>query len=122
MIALRDIGISIRSPNEPVASLSGGERQSIAIARAVYFGARVLILDEPTAALGVREAAKVQTYIINARARGLGVILITHNLHHAEPVADRYVLPRAGRNSGEFHRGDIGRADLADMIAQVGPG
>ena len=80
------MGIDIRDPDQPVGTLSGGERQSVAIARAVHFGARVLILDEPTSALGVKQAGVVLRYVAQARDRGVGVVLITHNPHHAFPV------------------------------------
>ncbi|HVI34871.1 MAG TPA: ATP-binding cassette domain-containing protein, partial [Gaiellales bacterium] len=83
--ALGDMGIDIRDPDQPVGTLSGGERQSVAIARAVHFGARVLILDEPTSALGVKQAGVVLRYVAAARDRGVGVVLITHNPHHAHP-------------------------------------
>src|SRR5690606_10873279 len=89
---LRKMGIDIRDPSQPVGTLSGGERQSVAIARAVYFGAKVLILDEPTAALGVKQAGVVLRYIAQARARDLGVIFITHNPHHAYAVGDRFTI------------------------------
>ncbi len=82
---LHEMGIDIRDPDQPVGTLSGGERQSVAIARAVYFGARVLILDEPTSALGVKQAGVVLKYILQARERGVAVIFITHNPHHAYP-------------------------------------
>ena len=78
----------MRDTSEPVATLSGGERQCVAIARAIYFGARVLILDEPTSALGVKQAGVVLRYIGKARARGCAVIFITHNPHHAWLVGD----------------------------------
>ena len=119
--ALEDIGISVRDPDEPVSVLSGGERQSIAIARAIHYGARVLILDEPTSALGVREAAKVQTYILGARDRGVAVILITHNLHHAVPVSDHFVILKGGRNAGSYEKGDVAEADLAEIISRLPP-
>lgn len=115
--ALADIGVHVRSPSERAAVLSGGERQSIAIARAVHFGAKVLILDEPTSALGVKETAKVLTYIANARNRGLAVILITHNLHHAIPVADRFSILDHGCNIGTFDRNAVSERDLIDLIS-----
>ena len=102
---LHKMGIEIRDPEQPVGTLSGGERQSVAIARAVYFGAKVLILDEPTAALGVKEAAVVLKYIAQARARNLGVIFITHNVHHAYPIADRFTILNRGRSYGTFDEG-----------------
>jgi simple sugar transport system ATP-binding protein len=114
---LRKMGISIRDTSQPVGTLSGGERQSVAIARAVYFGARVLILDEPTAALGVKEAAVVLRYVAQARARGLGVIFITHNVHHALPIGDRFTILNRGRSYGTFLRGDVTRDEIETMMA-----
>lgn len=96
---LRAMGIDIRDVDQPVGTLSGGERQSVAIARAVHFGARALILDEPTSALGVKQAGVVLRYIAKARDRGLGVVFITHNPHHAYPVGDRFLLLNRGRAS-----------------------
>src|SRR2546427_161797 len=83
---MAQMGIDVRDPDQPVGTLSGGERQAVAIARAIYFGARVLILDEPTSALGVKQAGVVLRYIVRAAERGVGVIFITHNPHHAYPV------------------------------------
>jgi simple sugar transport system ATP-binding protein len=80
---LGQMGISVRDTSQPVGTLSGGERQSVAIARAVFFGAKVLILDEPTSALGVKQAGVVLKYVVQAKQRGCGVIFITHNPHHA---------------------------------------
>ena len=95
-----EIGIKVRDPSQLVGTLSGGERQTLAIARAEYFGARVLILDEPTSALGVKEAAIVLRHIIRARSKGLGVIFITHNVQHALPVGDRFTILAHGRLAG----------------------
>ena len=114
---LHKMGIEIRDPEHAVGALSGGERQSVAIARAVYFGARVLILDEPTAALGVKEAAVVLRYIAQARARGLGVIFITHNVHHAYPIADRFTILNRGRSYGTFEKTDVSREEVVQMMA-----
>ena len=96
---LLDMGIDLRDVDQPIGTLSGGERQCVAIARAVYFGAKVLILDEPTAALGVKQSGVVLKYILQARERGLGVIFITHNPHHAYPVGDRFLLLKRGRSA-----------------------
>jgi simple sugar transport system ATP-binding protein len=114
--ALHGIGIEIRSAAERVGSLSGGERQSIAIGRGVHFGAKVLILDEPTSALSVAETRKVLTYISNAKERGLGVIFITHNVSHVYQVADSYTIIRMGKNVGTYRKGDLTQDDIADLI------
>ncbi len=111
------MGIRLRDTTQPVGTLSGGERQSVAIARAVYFGAKVLILDEPTAALGVKEAGVVLRYIAQARARGLGVIFITHNPHHAYPIGDHFTLLNRGRSYGTFAKSEISREELVAMMA-----
>jgi simple sugar transport system ATP-binding protein len=114
---LEQMGIDIRDPDQPVGTLSGGERQSVAIARAVYFGARVLILDEPTSALGVKQAGVVLRYILQARERGVGVVFITHNPHHAFPVADRFVLLNRGQSLGTFAKGELDRQELVRLMA-----
>jgi simple sugar transport system ATP-binding protein len=112
-----DMGIDIRDPDQPVGTLSGGERQSVAIARAVHFGARLLILDEPTSALGVKQAGVVLKYIVQARDRGLGVIFITHNPHHAYPVGDRFLLLNRGRSLGDFAKAEIPLPELTRLMA-----
>ncbi len=114
---LAKMGIQVRDTAQPVGTLSGGERQSVAIARAVYLGAKVLILDEPTAALGVKEAGVVLRYIAQARARGLGVIFITHNVHHAYPIGDRFTLLNRGRSYGTFSKAEVSREEVVGMMA-----
>jgi simple sugar transport system ATP-binding protein len=114
---LAAMGIDLRDVEQPIGTLSGGERQCVAIARAVYFGARVLILDEPTAALGVRQSGVVLKYVAKARDRGLGVIFITHNPHHAYPVGDRFMLLRRGRSMGNFPKAEMTLDDLVQMMA-----
>jgi simple sugar transport system ATP-binding protein len=114
--SLRNIGIEVRSPAERVQLLSGGERQSIAIGRALHFGAKLLILDEPTSALSVAETRKVLTYTLNAKERGLSVIFITHNIHHVYMVADRYTILRHGKLVGNYLKGELTENDLADLI------
>ncbi|MDI5967559.1 ATP-binding cassette domain-containing protein [Streptomyces sp. SL13] len=104
---LRRMGIALNDMERPIGSLSGGQRQSVAIARAVYFGARVLILDEPTAALGVKQSGVVLKYIAAARDRGLGVIFITHNPHHAFMVGDHFSVLRLGTLELSAARADI---------------
>lgn len=114
---LGEMGIDIRDPDQPVGTLSGGERQSVAIARAVYFGARVLILDEPTSALGVKQAGVVLKYVLQARDRGVAVIFITHNPHHAYPVGDRFVILNRGQSLGTFEKSQIDRQELVRLMA-----
>lgn len=111
------MGIEVRDPNQAVGTLSGGERQAVAIARAVYFGAKVLILDEPTSALGVRQSGIVLKYIVQARQMGRGVIFITHNPHHAFPVGDRFVLLGRGRVMGSYLKSDTTLEHLTAMMA-----
>ncbi len=114
---LRKMGIDIRDPDQPVGTMSGGERQCIAIARAVYFGARVLILDEPTAALGVKQAAIVLRYIAQARNRGLGVVFITHNPEHAYPVGDRFVILKRGTMLGCWTKTEIDKEGMIHLMS-----
>ena len=114
---LAAMGIDLRDVEQPIGTLSGGERQCVAIARAVYFGARVLILDEPTAALGVRQSGVVLKYVAKARDRGLGVIFISHNPHHAWPVGDRFMLLRRGRSMGNFPKAEMTLDELVQMMA-----
>jgi simple sugar transport system ATP-binding protein len=114
---LADMGIDLRDVEQPIGTLSGGERQCVAIARAVYFGAKVLILDEPTAALGVKQSGVVLKYILQAKERGLGVIFITHNPHHAYPVGDRFLLLKRGRSLGYYRKDEITRDELTALMA-----
>ena len=111
------MGIDIRDPSQPVGTLSGGERQSVAIARAVYFGAKVLILDEPTAALGVKQAGTVLRYVAQSRKKGLGVVFITHNPHHAYAVGDRFTILKRGRTFGTFTKDELSREEMVRMMS-----
>ncbi|MFJ1457124.1 ATP-binding cassette domain-containing protein [Nocardia sp. N2S4-5] len=117
--ALSDMGIDLRDLEQPVGTLSGGQRQCIAIARAVHYGAKVLILDEPTAALGVKQSGVVLRYVVQARDRGLGVVLITHNPHHAYPVGDRFLLLKRGSVLGSYEKSEI---DLPELTRQMAGG
>tara|TARA_B100000686_G_C16776938_1_gene969088 strand:- start:1086 stop:1859 length:774 start_codon:yes stop_codon:yes gene_type:complete len=119
--ALQDIGIKVKDVDEPVVSLSGGERQSIAIGRAVHFGSQLLILDEPTSALSIGETRKVLKYIDEARSRGLGVIFITHNLHHVFEVSDRITILHHGQIAGDFPCNQISLEETAEMIMGAPP-
>lgn len=113
------MGIEIGDPDRPVGGLSGGQKQCLAIARAVYFGAKVIILDEPTAALGVKQSGVVLKYIARMRQTGLGVIFITHNPHHAYLVGDHFVILKLGRVALDAHRDGI---TLAELTAQMAGG
>jgi simple sugar transport system ATP-binding protein len=124
------IGIDIRDPHQAVGTLSGGERQCVAIARAVFFGAKVLILDEPTSALGVAQTSMVLRYINQVRNKGLGVIFITHNVRHAYAVGDRFTVLNRGRTLGTHTKSEIsidalqtlmaGGKDLQSLAAELG--
>ena len=111
------MGIALRSPDQVVGTLSGGERQTAAIARAVYFGAKVLILDEPTSALGVRQTSKVLATIDKVRKQGVGVVFISHNVRDAMAVGDRFTVLNHGKTLGTAARGEITANELQDMMA-----
>ncbi|MFC4329501.1 ATP-binding cassette domain-containing protein [Streptomyces andamanensis] len=111
------MGIDLRDVDQPIGTLSGGERQCVAIARAVHFGAKVLVLDEPTAALGVKQSGVVLKYVAAARDQGLGVVLITHNPHHAYLVGDRFVLLKRGTMVGHHTRDEITLDELTRQMA-----
>ncbi|MEV5430370.1 ATP-binding cassette domain-containing protein [Streptomyces sp. NPDC052701] len=114
---LRNMGIVLDDLEQPIGTLSGGQRQCVAIARAVHFGARVLILDEPTAALGVKQSGVVLKYIAAARDRGLGVIFITHNPHHAYMVGDHFSVLRLGTLELSAGRSEVTLEELTDHMA-----
>ncbi|WP_327667352.1 ATP-binding cassette domain-containing protein [Streptomyces sp. NBC_00485] len=114
---LREMGIVLDDLDQPIGTLSGGQRQCVAIARAVYFGARVLILDEPTAALGVKQSGVVLKYVAAARDRGLGVIFITHNPHHAYMVGDHFSVLRLGTMELSAPRDRITLEELTNHMA-----
>ena len=111
------MGINLRGPDQAVGTLSGGERQTVAIARAVHFGAKVLILDEPTSALGVRQTANVLATIDKVRKKGIAVVFITHNVRHALAVGDRFTVLNRGKTLGTAQRGQITPDALQDMMA-----
>ncbi len=114
---LAEMGIMVRDPHQAIGTMSGGEKQCLAIARAIHFGARVLILDEPTAALGVKQSFNVLKLIYKARERGISVIFITHNVHHAYPVGDSFTLLNRGKSLGTFTKDTVTKEELLDMMA-----
>jgi len=113
---LRQLSARIPSVRIPVASLSGGQRQTVAIARSLIGEPRIVILDEPTAALGVAQTAEVLNLIERLRERGLAVVLISHNMADVQAVADRIVVLRLGRNNGEFKVADVSYEDIIAAI------
>ncbi|MTI45858.1 monosaccharide ABC transporter ATP-binding protein (CUT2 family) [Roseibium hamelinense] len=117
MEEMRKMGINLRGPDQAVGTLSGGERQTVAIARAVHFGAKVLILDEPTSALGVRQTANVLATIDKVRKQDIAVVFITHNVRHALAVGDRFTVLNRGKTLGTAQRGQITPEELQDMMA-----
>ena len=117
MEEMRKMGINLRGPDQAVGTLSGGERQTVAIARAVHFGAKVLILDEPTSALGVRQTANVLATVDKVRKQGIAVVFITHNVRHAFAVGDRFTVLNRGKTLGTAKRGQITPEELQDMMA-----
>ena len=116
---LRGIGIRIRSVEEPVGVLSGGERQSIAIARTVYFGAKLLILDEPTTALSFKEAQKVLDLINELKKKGLGIVLISHSIYHVYEVADGFTILDKGTKVADYlYKKDVTPQEIVDIIVK----
>lgn len=115
---MRELGITrIDDGDRLVGGLSGGERQALAIARAVHFGAHVLILDEPTAALGVKEAAHVLRIVQQARKKGIAVIFITHQVMHALTVGDHFAVLIRGAKAADFRKGEKTREEITDLMA-----
>ena len=114
---LLEMGIDLRDTEQPIGTLSGGERQAVAIARAVYFGAKVLILDEPTSALGVRQSGIVLKYVLAAKEKGVAVVFITHNPHHAFLVGDRFYLLNRGKMTNDFLRKNVKLDELTVAMA-----
>ncbi len=114
---MKKIGIDVRDPGQAVGTLSGGERQCVAISRAVYFGAKVLILDEPTSALGVRQTSMVLKYVNMVRNKGLGVVFISHNVRHAMAVGDKFNVLNRGRTLETANKGEITPEELQNLMA-----
>jgi simple sugar transport system ATP-binding protein len=114
---LHEIGIRDLNPTTPVSALSGGERQAVAIGRTYYFGGKLLILDEPTSALSVKQTQKVFSIIQEVKAKGVSVILIEHNMIHVHEIADRLVVVRHGVVYGDYVKKDVGVTDLERILA-----
>jgi simple sugar transport system ATP-binding protein len=117
MREMREMGINLRGPDQAVGTLSGGERQTVAIARAVHFGAKVLILDEPTSALGVRQTSNVLATVAKVRAKGIAVVFISHNVRHALAVGDRFTVLNRGITYATAKRGEVSPEELQNMMA-----
>jgi D-xylose transport system ATP-binding protein len=113
---LRQLSARIPTVRIPIASLSGGQRQTVAIARSLLGNPRIIILDEPTAALGVAQTAEVLDLIERLRERGLGVIMVSHNMEDVRAVADRVVVLRLGRNNGEFDAHSVSSEEVVAAI------
>lgn len=116
--ALGDLGISVRDSKEMVAVLSGGERQSIAIGRALYFGVQLLVMDEPVAALSVKESAEVFNSLKKARENGISSIVIAHNIYQIYPVVDRFTILAHGKELGNFHKTQITADQVIKLITE----
>ncbi|MGR4000298.1 MAG: ATP-binding cassette domain-containing protein [Alphaproteobacteria bacterium] len=114
---MREMGISLRGPDQAVGTLSGGERQTVAISRAVYFGAKVLILDEPTSALGVRQTSNVLATVDRVRKEGVGIVFITHNVRHAMAVGDQFTVLNRGRTLETFVKEKTSIEELQNLMA-----
>lgn len=116
MQAIRDVDLHLRSPETLVEELSGGERQGVAIARAIHFRSRLMILDEPTNHLSVKETNKVLDFVVQLREQGVSSVFISHNLHHVYPISDRVVVMARGEKIADVVKGDTSVDELIDMI------
>jgi simple sugar transport system ATP-binding protein len=116
MEALKRIGLDLRSADLPINFLSGGERQGVALARALHFGAKLIILDEPTAALSIKESQKVLEFVKSVRDEGLSVIFVTHNLYHVYPIADRFVVLSRGEKVADVMKEETSIDELTKAI------
>jgi simple sugar transport system ATP-binding protein len=114
--SLTNIDLTERSPATPVEELSGGQRQSVAIARAMYFKSKLLILDEPTNHLSVKETNKVLDYVLSLKEQGIGSIFISHNMHHIFPIADRIVAMARGEKIADIMKRDTSIDELTELI------
>lgn len=118
MRALENLGLRLRSPDLPVVTLSGGERQGVAIARALHFKAKLVILDEPTVALSVKEVGEVLEFVRQLQREGISVIFITHNLYHAYDIAERFVVMARGKKMADVEKKDTSPGELSRLVIQ----
>ncbi len=118
MAALESLGLKLRSPDIPVVTLSGGQRQGVAIARVIHFKARLVILDEPTIALAVKEVREVLEFVRHLKSEGVAVIFITHTLYHVFDVADRIVVMAHGTKIADIRTADTDVDRLSDIIVR----
>jgi simple sugar transport system ATP-binding protein len=114
----QSISIGIQSPDLLVGDLSGGQKQAVAIARAIYFRAQLLLLDEPTNALSVKESGQVMAFVKELRSEGISSIFVTHNLYHVYSIADRFVVFSLGEKVGDFTKQDVTIDQLERMIVE----
>jgi simple sugar transport system ATP-binding protein len=114
---LRGIDLHLRGPDIPVKSLSGGQRQGVAIARAMHFRSKVLILDEPTNHLSVKETQRVLDHVVELKAQGVTSIFISHNLHHVYPISDRIVIMARGEKIADVERGQTSIEEMTRLIS-----
>jgi simple sugar transport system ATP-binding protein len=114
---LEEIGIQRKDPDIQVSKLSGGEKQSIAIARAIYFGSKIVILDEPTSALSVTESEKVLQVVLDLKKKGISSVVISHNIYHVYSVADRIVVLDRGKKILDIPKKAVTPEDIIDVIA-----
>ena len=119
--ALGRIELHLRSPDELIEMLSGGERQGVAIARALHFKAKLVILDEPTIALSIKESREVLDFILQLKRQGVAAVFITHNLYHAYPVAERFVVLNRGRKVADVRRAEVSIEKLSELIVNPPP-
>jgi len=117
MEGLRGVGLHLRGPDTPVKALSGGQRQGVAIARAMHFRSKVLILDEPTNHLSVKETNKVLDHVVELKGLGVTSIFISHNLHHIHPISDRIVAMARGEKIADLPAGEISVDEMTRMIS-----
>jgi len=121
MEVIESIGfVRIKSPDVKIETLSGGEREGVAIARAMHFKAKLLVLDEPTVGLSVKETRKVLGFVERVRNEGTSCIFITHNLYHVYPIADRFVVLSVGKKVADVRKEDTSIDDLAEKIVTGG--